>query len=344
MQPDRSQTKLIQPKGWMLVCDRNGVFVRHRSANADEIFPALKREEVVDLADAIGAEAAHALRNAMARIGARPRSVLALRLRAGEALLDAAVHRTPDGFIIEFEPAGLDGPASPVDMARLMLGRLSGLDAREKPEKFLATTARLLSAGLHFDRVTIASLDDGQDTLRADYGLGLEPPPAGAIAASALRRLMSDFPSMRQSRTIHDVNAAATAPLRTGGWGDAPPDLSRALLRGVSAAERACLRDLGASACLLIPIMLDGALWGLVACLNRAPALPSMESRAIAELVVDFLSLHLQIALRPPPRQPRPLGGLLAQAAIAAASAKDGCRRARNRAKNHEHGRSILRD
>jgi hypothetical protein len=44
---------------------------------------------------------------------------------------------------------------------------------------------------------------------------------------------------------------------------------------------------------------------GLVACLNRKAALPSMESRIIAELVVAFVSLRLQIAL--PPRQPRAL-------------------------------------
>jgi light-regulated signal transduction histidine kinase (bacteriophytochrome) len=81
---------------------------------------------------------------------------------------------------------------------------------------------------------------------------------------------------------------------------DAPLDLSCALLRGISEAERASLRELGAKACLLLPLPMEGGAWGLVACLNRTAALPSLELRAVAELVVAFLSLHLRIALSPP--------------------------------------------
>ncbi len=100
----------IQSPGWMLVCDRNGVFVRRRSANAEKIFPALTGE-VVNLAEAVGAKAAHALRNAMAKAGAC--SALVPRLRVGGALLDAAIHRTPDAIIIEFEIASRDSPRRP---------------------------------------------------------------------------------------------------------------------------------------------------------------------------------------------------------------------------------------
>ena len=66
----------------------------------------------------------------------------------------------------------------------------------------------------------------------------------------------------------------------------------------------ACLRELGASACLLLPIPMEGGSWGMVACLNREAAMPSLESRAVAELVVAFLSLNLRIALRPTPSGP----------------------------------------
>ncbi len=271
----------------MLVCDRNGVFVRRRSANADEIFPALKGKagvdlEAVDLADAVGAKAAHGLRNAMARTSACARSVLAPRLRAGEAWLDAVVHRTPDEFIIEFEPAGRDGTASPVDLARLILDRLSGLASPDKPQKLLAAAARLLSVGLHFDRVMIAPLDD-RPKLHADYSLENEPPRNAAIEGPALQGLMADylddFHRLRQSRTIHDADGAAHCILSEGSLSDAPLDLSRALLRSVSGVEKACLKQLNARACVLLPITVDGALWGLVACLNRGAVLPSLESR-----------------------------------------------------------------
>jgi light-regulated signal transduction histidine kinase (bacteriophytochrome) len=336
----------IQSQGWMLVCDRNGVFVRRRSANADDIFPAVKGGDVVNLADAVGAEAAHVLRNAMAR-AAGSCSVLVPRLCAGGALLDAIVHLTQDEIIIEFEPAGRDSPASPLDMARLMLERLPSLDAAEKPKdlhEFLYSAARLLGACLHFDRVTIAPTENGPESLRVDYSLDNEPFGSAAMAESALRGLMAeyvaDFGLLRQSRTIHDIEAAANALLSTESLNGASLDLSRAMLRGVSTAERKYLRELGASACLLLPITVDGALWGLVACLNRAAGLPSLESRAIAELVARFLSLHVRIAL--PPRGIR--AGFLAEAPIASPpSAKAACRRTRKgrRAKNHDLSRMI---
>jgi two-component system, chemotaxis family, sensor kinase Cph1 len=273
----------------------------------------------------------------MARTSACARSVLAPRLRAGEALLDAVVHRTPDEFIIEFEPAGRDGTASPVDLARLILDRLSGLGSPDKPQELLAAAARLLSVGLHFDRVMIAPLD-GRPEYHADYSLDNEP-AHNAVEAPALRALMADYLDDFQSRTILDADGAANFILSEGSLSDAPLDLSRALLRGVSGAEKACLRQLGARACLLLPITVDGALWGLVACLNRAAALPSLESRAIAELVVAFLSLHLRIALPP---QPRPIrAGFLI-----AATSTNGCRRARKerRAREGDHGLPMLLD
>jgi light-regulated signal transduction histidine kinase (bacteriophytochrome) len=330
----------------MLVCDRNGVFVRRRSANADDIFLAVKGGEVANLADAVGAETAHVLRNAMAR-AAGSCSVLVPRLCAREALLDAIVHLTPDEIIIEFEPAGRDSPPSPLDMARLMLERLPSLTAGENPQdlqEFLYSAARLLGACLRFDRVTIAPIENGPESLRADYRLDNEPFGSAAIAESALRGLMAEYVAdcglLRQSRTIHDTDAAADALLSNESLNGVPLDLSRALLRGVSTAERKYLRELGASACLLLPITVDGALWGLVACLNRAAGLPSLESRAIAELFVRFLSLHVRIAL--PPRAVR--AGFLAQAPVASPpSAKAACRRTRKgwRAKNHDPSRMI---
>ena len=334
----------IQSQGWMLVCDRNGVFVRRRSANADDIFPAVKGGGDVNLADAVGAEAAHVLRNAMAR-AAGSCSVLVPRLSAGGALLDAVVHLTPGEIIIEFEPAGPDSPPSPLDMARLMLERLPSFNAPGKLkdlQELLYSAARLLGACLHFDRVMIAPIENGPEPLRADYSL--EPPGSAAMAETALRGLMAeyvaDFGLLRQSRTIHDIDGVANALLSMESLNGASLDLSRALLRGVSTAERKYLRELGASACLLLPITVDGALWGLVACLNRAAGLPFLESRAIAELVVRFLSLHVRIAL--PPRAIR--AGSLAQAPIAPPrSAKAACRRTRKgrRAKNHDLSRMI---
>lgn len=285
----------IQSRGWMLVCDRNGAFVRRRSRNADFVLRALAAApESLNLVDVVGAEAAHALRNAMARAGVGARPVLAPRLGIGDETFDAAIHRTTEGvddeIVIEFEPSVREGAPSPVDLARSLCDRLAEV---EKPCKLMAAAAQLLSVGLNFDRVLIAPFAHETDYPMTDYGPRHAPCPLNT--AAALRRAMAGYSV--GSRSIHDIDAAPVALVSDAGVGDAPLDLRRAVLREVSEVERASLRDLDARAGLLLPIAGSAGPWGLIACLNRAPALPSLEARAVADLVAECLSLRLRIAL-----------------------------------------------
>jgi CheY-like chemotaxis protein len=280
----------------MLVCDRNGAFVRRRSLTAERVLPALATAPgSPNLIDVVGAEAAHALRNAMARAGVGARPVLAPRLDIGGEIFDAAVHRTTEGLqdeiVVEFEPSGRDHPPSPVDLARSLCDRLAEV---EKPCKLLAAAAQLLAVGLNFERVLIAPLADEAENLITDYGPHTPGPRA---TAAALRRVLAGFSG--GSRTIHDIDAASVALLSDASVGDTPLDLRRAVLRQVSEVERTVLRELDARAGLLLPIEGNDGPWGLIACLNRAPALPPLETRAVADLVAECLGLRLRVALSP---------------------------------------------
>ncbi len=58
------------------------------------------------------------------------------------------------------------------------------------------------------------------------------------------------------------------------------------------------MREQGYVAALALAIVVEGALWGLIQCLDRAPKNPAMDLRAAAELFGDFLSLKLQALLQ----------------------------------------------
>lgn len=73
-------------------------------------------------------------------------------------------------------------------------------------------------------------------------------------------------------------------------------DLSCSPLRSVSSRQLAYLHGVGARACMCVPLMVGGELWGVIACHHGAPKLMSYELRACCELLGQVLAW--QIAAR----------------------------------------------
>ncbi len=73
-----------------------------------------------------------------------------------------------------------------------------------------------------------------------------------------------------------------------------PLDLSYAHLRSVSPIHCEYLRNMGVSASMSISIIIDGKLWGLIACHHYRPLVLGMAHRVAAEMFGEFFSLHLQ--------------------------------------------------
>ena len=72
-----------------------------------------------------------------------------------------------------------------------------------------------------------------------------------------------------------------------------PLDLSYAHLRSVSPIHLEYLRNMGVGASMSISIIVDGELWGLIACHHYGPRTLPMGLRVAAELFGQFFSLHL---------------------------------------------------
>ncbi|MDB5772728.1 MAG: signal transduction histidine kinase, partial [Burkholderia sp.] len=110
----------------------------------------------------------------------------------------------------------------------------------------------------------------------------------------------SDIPQQARAlylkNTIRVISDANFERIRINPQFDAsgePLDLSFAHLRSVSPIHCEYLRNMGVGASMSISIIVDGELWGLIACHHYGPRTLSMAQRIAAEMFGDFFSLHL---------------------------------------------------
>jgi light-regulated signal transduction histidine kinase (bacteriophytochrome) len=204
---------------------------------------------------------------------------------------DLSVHRFKGSSIIEFEPARPE-LAEPLEMARAMIGRIASIDSIDRLAK---DSARLVRASLGYDRVMIYQFgQDGSGKVVSEAKRGdLEsflgqyfpatdiPQQARALYLKNTIRIISDADFERIP--VEPVLDASGEPL----------DLSFAHLRSVSPIHCEYLRNMGVGASMSISIIVDGVLWGLIACHHYAPRTLSMAERVAAEMFGEFFSLHL---------------------------------------------------
>lgn len=201
------------------------------------------------------------------------------RLLGGERLLEVAgpegrsldlvAHQTERGLLVELEPVG----ATPLASDELL--------SRQRPLWQARTLSQLLDALvvqvrelIGFDRVMAYRFDpewNGEVVAEAVDGrlpsyLGLRF-PASDIPAQA-RELYRRNPS----RLIADVDYRPSPLVHADPTATAPLDLSHSGLRSVSPVHLQYLRNMGVAASMSLSLLVDGELWGLVACHHEASA------------------------------------------------------------------------
>ena len=66
------------------------------------------------------------------------------------------------------------------------------------------------------------------------------------------------------------------------------------MLRSVSPIHIEYLRNMGVRASMSISIVVEGELWGLIACHHHSPRCTSFERRSIAELFAQMLAMRIE--------------------------------------------------
>ncbi|WP_045389138.1 HWE histidine kinase domain-containing protein [Falsirhodobacter sp. alg1] len=278
----------IQTHGVLFAFDEQMQMLQQHSANCSSLLGI----PLSETADGIFGEAlTDQLRNALVtdQPKNRPTLFFAERLPSG-AVVDIAIHQNGGTTIAELEPAP-ETTESPLRLTRSMTDAISDCTS---VRDIVAQVTRTIRGKLGYDRVMVyefATNGSGK-VIAEDRSEGLESFlgqhfPATDIPVQARRLYRANT-----IRLITDASNARSALVPETHHG-LPLDLSHAHLRAVSPIHCEYLRNMGVAASMSISILVDGELWGLIACHHYSPRTLSMYQRVAAEMFGEFLSLHI---------------------------------------------------
>ncbi|MFT4252834.1 MAG: GAF domain-containing protein, partial [Caulobacter sp.] len=279
----------IQPRGVLLILDRDGLTVR---AAAGDVAGLLGAETW--LGEAVGALIGDDLAVQAAAISSsRPAGGFVGVLRRNGRNLDLSATLHGELVLLEIEP-GLDRPMA----GSQILAHLEAAAAAFERCPGLKTLYD--RAALEFRRLT------GFDRVMI-YRFGVEDDAGEVVGEDRAQHLKSflnhRFPGSdipKQARALYVRNlvrvipdsAYAPAPLE-------PPledqlDMSDLALRSVSPVHLQYLRNMGVVASASVSIVKDGRLWGLVACHHNSPRLLPYEIRAACRALAGGLARQIK--------------------------------------------------
>jgi light-regulated signal transduction histidine kinase (bacteriophytochrome)/CheY-like chemotaxis protein len=290
----------IQPYGCLLACDGSVGIVRRHSSNAAAMLGFSDGDlNGRRLDDLIGEQASHDIRNALARWGSQQRPGLLVDYPIGDSAtrFNVAIHSHKGVSIIEFEPVDPLQTIPPLELSRLLIGRIGQCD---NYDALFDQAARLLRGALGYDRVMVYQFaQDGSgrvisEARRSDLESFLgQHFPAGDIPQQARILYLQNT-----VRTVSDASGARVAVEPVLDTSGEPLDLSMAHLRSVSPIHCEYLRNMGVGASMSISIIHEGALWGLVACHHYSPRVLSMEKRVAVEMFGEFISMQMSALIQ----------------------------------------------
>ncbi len=212
-------------------------------------------------------------------------------------LFDLIVHRSAGGVIAEFELR----PAAKDEVADFALKAHRGMDKLKRQTSIDALLALAVTAVRQltgFDRVMAYRFrhDDSGEVMAEDRVDALEPfvgrrYPASDIPAQARRLYIVN--TLRLIADVHAVPVAVTADSAA-----LPPlDMSHCVLRSVSPIHIEYLCNMGVGASMSISIVINGRLWGMLACHHRTAHQVPYSVRMACDVLAQVLAANVQSLL-----------------------------------------------
>jgi len=281
----------IQPHGALLVVREPALRVLQASANA-ATFLELPESPLGRSLDELPGDLAARLRPFLhGPLHEIPR---ALRCHAGNPLveLDCLFHRPSQGeLVVELEHAG-----APIDLTRELDGALQAIRTATSLQELCDETARLFKEMAGYDRAMVYRFDDdGHGEVFAerrnpelDSYLGQRYP------ASDIPQIARRLYERNRARLLANVDDAPVPvkPRLSPTTGE-DLDMSLCFLRAMSPIHIQYLKNMGVAATLVASLVVDGRLWGLVACHHYAPRLVHYEVRGICELLAESVATRI---------------------------------------------------
>ncbi len=291
----------IQPHGVLLAL--NGPELRITQVSSTSltllgVAPAVLLDR--KLATALGPALADAVREALTRYQELPDAPASFDWQPPDSdlVFSGCVHQSDQLVVLELEPTTATAPA--LNKARTQAIRgLSMVRAQAELSAKVQTAAEWLRRLTGYDRVMIYRFDEHShgevvaEALRADLEpfLGLHY-PATDIPAQARRMFL-----VSPTRVIVDVDYTPSPLLpAVNPVSGRPLDLSRSLLCSVSLVHLEYLRNMGARATLVAPLLREGRLWGLISCQHCAPHPVPSEIREVVAWIAQDLGTQISLA------------------------------------------------
>jgi len=268
----------IQPHGF-LMCVSADWLVSRVSQNLGDFLPIAAADALGrPLTEVLGRDAVHDIRGHL-QAQASHRStqrLFGVAVLAGCGRFDIAVNRCGEFTMIECEPHELADEGVATTMQPLLM-QLRDVESFDRLCSLVARQMRALSG---FDRVmTYRFHPDGSGEVIA------ETRRSGLEAFKGLHYPATDIPKQARAlyerypiRMIADVDAVPVPVLPMVDPSGERLDLSPSVLRAVSPIHLEYLRNMGVAASLSISILIDGKLWGLIACHHQRPRALSLQA------------------------------------------------------------------
>ncbi|CAN5640473.1 ATP-binding protein [soil metagenome] len=291
---------LVQAHGALLAFDMQGT-ATHVSANARVLLgdtaPAAGDTLVPAHFEAL-ADVHELLQEAMsADSGSDDGQAGSTEVQLNGWLFDLIVHRSGGMAIAEFElhPATRDEVAGFALKAHRAMDKLKRQTSVDALLGLAVSAVRQLTG---FDRVMAYRFrhDDSGEVAAEDKVPELEPfvgrrYPASDIPAQARRLYV-----INTLRLIADVRAepVAVTAAATASAALPPLDMSHCVLRSVSPIHIEYLRNMGVGASMSISIVINGRLWGMLACHHRTQHQVPYSVRMACDVLAQVLAANVQ--------------------------------------------------
>ncbi len=296
----------IQAHGLLLALRPADLVVTQASENCER-WTALPVDQVLGktLSQLVGEAAAHSIQRVISTqaLDGNPCYAVTARLpqpTGGTSAvdMDMTVHLADGVLLLEMEPSGRGPPVLGQDgdyfsMVRKTIGRLKSTQSLAEFCEVVAHEARSIT-GLDRSMVYYFHADDSGEVM-ADARRGDLPSWRG------LRYPAADIP--RPAREIFKKIGVRPLPDAQGELCEMVPllnpdtqrplEMTHCALRGASVMYTEYLQNMGVAATLTMPILRDGALWGLIACHHYTPKALPYPLRSAAEFLAQITSLEI---------------------------------------------------
>jgi diguanylate cyclase (GGDEF)-like protein len=285
----------IQPYGILLVIDETNDLILQATANAERLIAFNGPVLGCTLEKVLGLSLATLVQRADTVLLFEPTFLGVVVLAGGNEELTITAHRVDGAVIVELEPAaGFESAARTLAKIRLITERIGGAGDMLEACNLAAWEVRQITG---YDRVLIYQfLRDGSGIVLSEEKDEQLPSFLNHHFPEAdIPKQARDLYRRNVIRTIPDVSYIPSPILPVlSPVTNQPLDMSNCVLRSVSPVHIRYLMNMGVGASMSVSLLLQGKLWGLIACHNKTRRPVTYESRETCRHVGQIISQQIR--------------------------------------------------